>query len=373
MSQPAPASGPRRNFRFAIRLRTMLLIVLVAALYLAYRDHRRRRAPVDELLSLAPMGVGVDLPTSPYTDSVIDRSGRFRDAVARVRLVGSQEAAVLELIEVLKVARGNNDTRSMTGALAGLRGMGPGIRLARADVARVVLDGGSPALANDPRGHARLLAIHMLGQIIREDDKIPAELITALTIRDQSESRVFTASIANELAAFGPEAKAATTGLIAILDQGRGVRGADYSMRRGRPDLDLAEVAVISALNSIGPAAREAVPTLVTRIRNPKEDPLLRRWALSAAAAILLPADPDRGIPEELTALLDGLANGDDDDDASGVRAMREQLAYHSEVKRRRARTKRMIASDRALLGRARPEPEVAIPPPPPLDRGSQP
>ncbi len=217
MGTPRPTRRPR--IRFAIRLRTMLLIVLAVAVLLGYRDYRKRRDAVDYLLSRVPVSVFIrSSPTFPDSDSTYDPGGTFAVAIRRVRELHQEETAVNELAVALREARISGDEKSMRGALAALQGLGSGLKAAGPEVARVVRGEGLTVTRLDEYTDVRALAIHVLAMIARDDEERLRALIAALGLPDPSPHKILAASVANELVPFGSKTKAAVPALIAILE-----------------------------------------------------------------------------------------------------------------------------------------------------------
>ena len=275
------ASGrPARRWRnpLSVRLRTLMLLVGAVAAGLGWWQYRLRRAAVDGLLAVVPSGILLEplRPSTPARDPTYapDR-GRYAIELSQVRAQHGEVLAETELAEALRKARLRGDEKSMRGALSALMSIGRGSPEAVAQITRTALGSDFPPAKSQGAYQIRCLAVHVLGQVARQDDAALRSLIETVEGPDESFQQVITASAANELGGLDERARAAVPALI------KGLSPRQYRMPYG-----LLCISSINALDRIGPEARAAAPELIAIAEDHRADEYIRSCAIRALVSI---------------------------------------------------------------------------------------
>lgn len=343
---PSAAPGKSRRNVLTIRLRTMVLLVVAAALGISGWQYHERLHAVRALVACLNVRVLVSIgPTNWQHDPVHDASGTYAPAIREVRRLHGESMAVSRLIGELRAARLAGDETRMRGALAAMQDLGPATKPAAPEVLRVVRGEGFPPNSVAPLLLVQGLAVHVLAKIARDDPAQLPALIDLIDHQDTSPGAHLRNSALGELTAFKAEGRDALPILLRLL--------AD---RKNLPPNGSGD-GVIHAVAAIGPDAREALPALKEIARDRALSGWTRRSAIHAVTSILPPLR-NKARADFAPDLLSFLGEFSDDADPQVAQAAGftlRQVQLQADADRRREETRQLIAADRARGGRPRP------------------
>lgn len=279
LATAATNATPRTRLGFALRVRTLLVLVAIVAGTLGFMDWWKRWSAVQALVSRVPVSVFIrSRPSFPDQDPTYDPGGTFKIAVNRVRELHEEANAVAAVRKELRKALEQRDEKAMIGALAAMMDLGPSVAAAGPEVLEVIQ---ITSNKNEPATYfddAKMLAVHVVGIIAKNNQRYVTYLLDSVFLTEHRQHDTVWKSALNELAPFIQNDQVSASKLMAALDES--TRRFSAETHIGSDDRSASIIALLRFLNARPGSFEFIVPKLKQIANDHSRDPHVQWQAL---------------------------------------------------------------------------------------------